>query len=365
MIKFLDLHKVNQSYQPELNQAVQRVVDSGWYIHGEEGKAFDREYALYTGVTNSIGVANGLDALRLIFRAYLELGRLKPGDEVLVPANTFIASLLAITDTGLNPVLVEPDIRSYNIDATRLEECITSRTRAILLVHLYGQNAMQEEIGRLVNNYQLLLVEDNAQAIGARSGAARTGSLGDAAGHSFYPGKNLGALGDAGAVTTSDDALADTIRALSNYGSREKYIHHFRGLNSRLDEIQAAVLRTKLRRLDDDNARRRAIARRYLTAIVNPAVTLPHPVSDHVWHLFVVRVGARESFQQHMLRQQVQTLVHYPIPPHHQQAYAAWATISLPVTEKIHREVVSLPMSPVMTDLEVDRVVEAVNGWQG
>jgi len=361
MIKFLDLKKINDSFQPELDQAVQRAVHSGWYLMGEELKNFEKEYAAYTGSPHVIGVANGLDALRLIFKAYLELGQLHEGDEIIVPANTYIASMLAITDNRLKAVLVEPDINTYNLDPYKIETKITAKTKGILLVHLYGQNAMHPEIKRIVDKHNLLLIEDNAQAIGCRAGNVRTGALGHAAGHSFYPGKNLGALGDAGAITTPDKTLADTVAALGNYGSRQKYIHEMQGLNSRLDEIQAAVLRVKLKRLDTDNGRRQAIANQYLQNIQNPKVILPTKANEHVWHLFVVRCRQRDLLQQHLDAKGIQTIIHYPIPPHKQAAYSEWNEVSLPFTEQIHKEVLSLPISPVMEEAEVEEVINAIN----
>lgn len=363
MIRFLDIKKINDSFNPELEEAVLRVVRSGWYLLGEELQAFENEYARFIGTRHCIGVANGLDALRLILRGYMELGKLKEGDEIIVPANTFIASILAITENRLTPVLVEPDLDTYNLDPFRVAEKITPRTRGIMLVHLYGRDAMHPEIERIRTEHNLLLIEDNAQAIGCFHGDCRTGSLGDAAGHSFYPGKNLGALGDGGAVTTDDEELASVVRALGNYGTREKYRSEYQGLNSRLDEIQAVVLRLKLGRLDADNDRRRAIAAAYLSDIINPAVTLPQDSGglSNVWHLFVVRNSKRNELQEHLSGKGIQTLIHYPIPPHHQAAYESWREIDLPITEKIHEEVLSLPMSPFMDDAEVTAVVEAIN----
>jgi dTDP-4-amino-4,6-dideoxygalactose transaminase len=370
MISFLDLKKINDSFEPQLSQAIQRVLDSGWYLLGKEVKAFEEEYARYIGVRHCIGVANGLDALRLILRAYIEIGVMKEGDEVIVPANTYIASILAITDNYLKPVLVEPNINTYNIDPFKIEEKITNRTKAIMIVHLYGRNAMHVEIQRLVDKYDLKLVEDNAQAQGCFYGAKRTGALGHAAGNSFYPGKNLGALGDAGAVTTNDDEMAAAVRSLGNYGSAKKYVNDYRGLNSRLDEIQAAVLRVKLARLDEDNQKRREVADYYIRKISNHDICLPansgsesSVVSDksRIWHLFVVRCRQRERLQSYLQQQGVQTLIHYPIPPHKQKAYQSWNQMTLPVTEKIHNEVLSLPMSPVLTTDEMNKVCESVN----
>jgi dTDP-4-amino-4,6-dideoxygalactose transaminase len=367
MIKFLDLKKITDSFQPELDKAIKRVVDSGWFLLGEEVKAFEQEYAAYTGTKHCIGVANGLDALRLILRAYIEMGVMQEGDEIIVPANTYIASILAITDNRLIPVLVEPDLLTYNIDPFKIEEKITSKTKGIMLVHLYGQNAMHPEIGSLVKKYNIKLIEDNAQAQGCYYNEKRTGNLGDAAGHSFYPGKNLGALGDAGAVTTNNDQLAKVIRTLANYGSVEKYKNEYQGLNSRLDEIHAAVLRVKLARLDADNQKRRDIALHYLQNIVHPNITLPdNPTVEgsHVWHLFVIRTEKRDEVQKHLADNGIQTLIHYPIPPHQQQAYKAWNNQSYPITEQIHDEVISLPISPVMKAFEQKKIVLALNNWK-
>ena len=379
MIKFLDLKAINDSFEPELSLSVKRVLDSGWYLQGNETNNFEREYIEYLGTKHCIGVANGLDALRLILKAYIQIGTMQPGDEIIVPANTFIASVLAITDNRLKPVLVEPDITTYNIDPFRIEEKITEKTRGIMLVHLYGQNAMHPEIERLVNKYNLKLIEDNAQAVGAFEpiNQNRTGSLGNASGHSFYPGKNLGCLGDGGAVTTNDDELALIVRALANYGSNKKYVNDYQGLNSRLDEIQAAILLTKLPRLDKDNLRRNEIAKYYFENISNPEIILPHlkiagnlAPNDfnlkltHVWHLFVIRSSHRDQLQKYFTEKGIQTLIHYPVPPHKQLAYKEWNNMSLPVTEQIHHQVLSLPISPVMSDEEVKAVVSALNKFQ-
>jgi dTDP-4-amino-4,6-dideoxygalactose transaminase len=369
MIKFLDLKSINQSFEPGLSDAVKRVIDSGWYLLGEEVNSFETEYAQYIGVKHCIGVANGLDALRLILKAYLELGLMKEGDEIIVPANTYIASMLAITDNRLIPVLVEPDIKTYNIDPFRIEEKITSRTKGIMIVHLYGRNAMHPEIKRLTEKYNLRLVEDNAQAQGCFYGEKRTGSLGDAAGNSFYPGKNLGALGDAGAVTTNDDKLAEVIRTIANYGSKKKYQNLFKGLNSRLDEIQAAILRLKLRRLDSDNLHRRGIALQYIDNIKNPDLILPMSyvseqasgLREHVWHVFVIRSEKRTELQQYLSELGIQTVIHYPIPPHKQEAYKEWNNLILPITEQIHKEVISLPMSQVMNSEEISFIINSLN----
>lgn len=365
MIKFLDLQKVTHRHAAEVKDAVNRVIDSGWYLLGNEVQQFEQSFSDFTGVRATIGVANGLDALRLILRGYLESGVLTPGDEVLVPANTYIASVLAITDNDLVPVFVEPDIRTYNIDPLRIEQAITGRTKALMIVHLYGQCAFSTYIEELCRNYRLKLIEDNAQAQGALYEGRRTGSLGDAAGTSFYPGKNLGALGDAGAVTTNDPDLAEIIRKLANYGSRVKYVSEYAGLNSRLDEIQAAVLNIKLKYLEQDTRRRRQIAARYRGEIDHPKVILP--VADreegHVWHLFTVRTRDRDRFQNYLASQGIQTLIHYPIPPYRQKAYSRWNHLRFPVSDLIHDEIISLPISPVMTDDEVGQVIEAVNAY--
>lgn len=375
MVKFLNLKKINDQYRVQINEAIQRVLNSGWYLLGNEVKVFEQEYAGYIGTKNCIGVANGLDALRLILKAYIELAQMQEGDEIIVPANTYIASILAITDNRLKPVLVEPDINSYNIDPFKIEEKITHRTKGIMMVHLYGQCAMHPEIQRLVDQYNLKLIEDNAQASGAiyelENGVTkRTGSIGHAAGHSFYPGKNLGALGDGGAVTTNDDQLATVIRALANYGSVKKYVNDFQGLNSRLDEIQAALLGAKLPYLDADNQLRREIAQYYIENIKTPGIILPvinssiTQSSHHVWHVFIIRHPRRDALQQYLTKNDVQTLIHYPIPPHKQKAYSEWNDFSFPVTEQIHYEVLSLPISQVMTNEEMERVVAVINRFE-
>ncbi len=374
MIKFLDLKAINDSFEPELSQAVKRVLDSGWYLLGSEVTAFEHEFADYIGTKHAIGVANGLDALRLIIKAYIELGIFTEGDEIIVPANTYIASILAITDNRLIPVLVEPDINTYNIDPELIEAKITSRTRGIMIVHLYGQNSMHPEIQRLVDRFSLKLIEDNAQAHGCFYDHRRTGSIGDAAGHSFYPGKNLGALGDAGTVTTNNDELAEVVRALANYGSQHKYVNEFQGLNSRLDEIQAAILRVKLKRLDADNQHRRNCALFYLNNITNNAIILPvvpgsnqqksditQVSNSHVWHLFVIRHPHRDILLNHLQKNGIQTLIHYPIPPHKQAAYRSLNDQHFPVTEKIHAEVLSLPMGPVLTENELIRITTVLS----
>lgn len=366
MIKFLELKKITERYADEIHEAVSRVVDSGWYLQGEENAQFEKEYAKYIGMQHAVGCANGLDALIWILRAYIEMGVMKEGDEVIVPANTFIATILAITENNLKPVLVEPRLDTLQIDDRLIEQAITPRTRAIMIVHLYGQCAYTEHIAELCQRHHLKLIEDNAQAHGCRYGNRLTGSLGDAAGHSFYPGKNLGALGDAGAVTTNDAELAQTIRALANYGSSRKYVFKYCGRNSRLDEIQAAVLRVKLRHLDADVQQRQSVAQRYVAGINNPLVHLPQ-VSDwhaHAFHLFPVLCVQRDALQQHLTDCGIQTVIHYPIPPHLQECYQQWPKQSLPVTERIHREELSLPMSQVLTDDEVNQVIEAVNSFK-
>jgi len=365
MTPFLDLQAINAQYRAELIAACTRVIDSGWYIGGKELSQFEQEFSAYCGSGHCIGVANGLDALILTLRAWLEMGRLQPGDEVIVPANTYIASILAISANGLTPVLVEPNAASFNLCPVNARAAITNKTRVILPVHLYGQLADMPAIMTLAQEYGLLVLEDAAQAHGAAIGGKKAGSWGDAAGFSFYPGKNLGALGDAGAITTHDADLAQTLRALRNYGSHEKYKNLFKGVNSRLDEIQAAMLRVKLQHLELETQNRRMIARVYLENIRNPAVQLPQLTSDeqHVWHLFVVRTSQRDALQKYLAKQGIQTLVHYPIPPHQQQAYQEWNARSYPLTEGLHQEVISLPMGPTLSQLEALRVVAAVNDF--
>lgn len=376
MIKFLDLQAINTQYANELKQVAAEVIDSGWYLLGERVKTFENELAAYIGVKQAIGVANGLDALRLILKAYIELGIMKEGDEVIVPANTYIATILPITDNRLKPVLVEPDIYTYNLDISLVEKHITERTRAILVVHLYGQVCWSQDLEQIANKYSLKLIEDNAQAIGAEWNGRKTGTLGDAAGFSFYPGKNLGALGDAGAVTTNDDNLAEVVRALGNYGSKQKYINNYQGLNSRLDEIQASFLNVKLKFLDAENQIRREIAQYYCDNIKNKDIILPnqsfshHPERsrgaiiqslNHVWHLFVIRHPKRDELQKYLSEKGIQTLIHYPIPPHQQKAYSEYNHLSFPITETIHKQVLSLPISPVMEHHEVTKIVDVIN----
>ncbi len=365
MIPFLDVKAINAEYRNELIEAMTRVLDSGWYILGGEVENFEKEFAAYCETKHCIGVGNGLDALILVLQAYVELGIMSPGDEVLVPANTYIASILAISKAGLVPVLIEPDVNTFNIDVSIIEQRITKRTKAILPVHLYGQPADMAAIKAIANKHGLKIIEDAAQAHGATYMGKKVGSLADAAGFSFYPGKNLGALGDGGAVSTNDDALADTVKALRNYGSHKKYYNLYKGLNSRLDEVHAAVLRVKLKHLDAENSRRASIASYYNEHIKNNAVVLPKssPQSTHVWHLYVVRTSERERFQQYLSDKGVQTVIHYPVAPHHQAAYKEWSTLKLPVSERLHSEVLSLPISPVMTDEQMKKVVGVVNEY--
>lgn len=370
MIKFLDLQKINQQYAAELKQAAAEIIDSGWFVMGAKLKQFETNLAIYNDVKHAIGVANGLDALRLVLRAYLEMGIMKEGDEIIVPANTYIASILAITDNRLIPVLVEPDINTYNLDISKIERHITIRTKGIMVVHLYGQVCWSEQLEDIANRYHLKIIEDNAQSIGAIWNGKKTGALGDAAGFSFYPGKNMGALGDAGAVTTNDDELAAVVRALANYGSRQKYVNEFQGLNSRLDELQAAFLDIKLKYIDAENKRRREIAMYYLENIKHPDIQLPcgnikqtEQNGNHVWHLFVIRTSKRDKLQAYLTSKNIQTLIHYPIPPHKQQAYKEWNHLDFPITEQIHSEVLSFPISPVMADDEIASVVRAVENY--
>lgn len=361
MVKFLDLHKINEQYRSEINSAIKRVLDSGWYLLGKEDDKFEENFAAYCGTKHAIGVANGLDALNLIIKAY----GFKKGDEIIVPANTYIASILAISQNECTPILVEPDLDTYNINPDLIEEKITSKTKAIMVVHLYGQAVEMEKILELAKKYDLKIIEDSAQAHGAVYNGKKTGNLGDASGFSFYPGKNLGCLGDGGGITTNDDELATKLRALRNYGSHIKYQNLYKGYNSRLDEIQAAVLDVKLKGLDSDNQKRREIAKYYLSNIKNPKIILPKFYDDlaHVWHVFAVRCENRDEFQKYLNEKGVQTLIHYPVPPHMQPAYSEWNHLSYPITEKIHREILSLPISPVMTDEEISEVIKAVNGF--
>lgn len=363
MIKFLDIQRITESFEPKLSAEVQRIVSSGWYLLGKEVAKFEKAFAEYCDSTHCVGVANGLDALTLILMAWREMYGWREKDEVIVPANTYIASILAITRAGLAPVLCEPNEDDALIDASRIESLITPRTRAIMVVHLYGQVCDMGNITPIAKSHNLKVIEDCAQSHGALYKGARAGALGDAAGFSFYPGKNLGALGDGGAVVTNDRTLARVVRTLANYGSREKYVNQYKGVNSRLDEIQAAVLNVKLLRLDADNDRRRQIARRYIKQMNNPEIVLPKVNSwlGHVFHQFTIRCTHRDELQKYLKSQGIDTLIHYPIPPHKQEAFKEWNEYELPITEKIHEEILSLPISPVMTDEEVNNVIQAIN----
>jgi dTDP-4-amino-4,6-dideoxygalactose transaminase len=368
MIPFLDLKKINAQYQNELKEACARVIDSGWYILGNEVTEFEKEFAAFCETEHCLGVANGLDALILILRAYIELGVMQRGDEVIVPSNTYIASILAISENGLTPVLVEPDINTYNLDPKLIEQAITPKTKAILTVHLYGQVTGMDEINAIAKTHHLKVIEDCAQAHGAlyngkEHKGKKVGSLGDAAGFSFYPGKNLGALGDGGAVTTNDQELANTISALRNYGSHEKYKNQYKGMNSRLDEIQAAMLRVKLVYLDKEIQARQAVAKAYLKGIKNPFIELPvvEDVNAHVWHLFVIKTPLREQLANYLSKNGVQSLIHYPLPPHWQGAYKEWEDDSFPISEKIHKQVLSIPISPVLISEEIELLIKLIN----
>jgi dTDP-4-amino-4,6-dideoxygalactose transaminase len=363
MIKFLDLYSINQIHKEELKEAFDRVLNSGWYIMGNELKTFEADFAAYCGTKHAIGVANGLDALILIIRAYKELGIFHEGDEILVPSNTYIASILAVSANNLVPVLVEPNVDTYNIDPSLIEAKISNKTKAILPVHLYGQLCNMETINTIAQKHNLKVIEDCAQAHGARYENKRAGSWGDAAGFSFYPGKNLGALGDGGAITTNDDELAIALRALLNYGSHVKYQNLYKGINSRLDELQAALLSVKLKTLDSETEIKRNFASRYINEIKNKEIILPQANYRyaHVWHLFVIRTPNRNKLQQYLSDNNIQTVIHYPIPPHKQQAYKEWNELNYPISEKIHAEVLSLPLSPVMVEHEVNKVIEILN----
>jgi dTDP-4-amino-4,6-dideoxygalactose transaminase len=363
MIPFLDLKSINAQYKAELIEACTRVIDSGWYIQGDECKNFEAEFAKYCGTKYAIGVANGLDALILILRAYKEIGVMNDGDEVIVPSNTYIASILAITQNNLIPVLVEPNIKTYLIDPIKIEAKITSKTKAILPVHLYGQTCDMDAINAIATKYNLKVIEDSAQSHGAYFGCKRSGNLGDASGFSFYPGKNLGALGDGGAVTTNDDELAEVIRALGNYGSHKKYENLYKGVNSRLDEIQAAMLRIKLRYLDEEIKKRREIANYYLKNIKNEKIILPtiRKEDNCIWHLFVTRTENRDEFQKYLNNNDIQTLIHYPTPPHQQIAFKEWNGYNYLISEKIHLEVLSLPLSSVQSQATTSYITRVIN----
>ncbi len=371
MIPFLDLKSINAQYKKEMLEACERVIESGWYIQGKECKAFEKEFASYCGTEYAIGVANGLDALTLILRAYKEMAVMQDGDEVIVPSNTYIASILAISNNNLVPVLVELNLYTYLLDPTKIESAITSRTKAIMPVHLYGQTCEMDEINKIAKSYSLKVIEDSAQSHGAQYGDKKSGNLGDASGFSFYPRKNLGALGDGGAVTTNDMELADTIRALGNYGSHKKYENLYKGANSRLDEIQAAMLRVKLRYLDDEIVNRRKIAEYYIENIKNENIILPIQDSTfdiqyyqkHVWHLFVIRTEERDRLQEYLNDNNIHTLIHYPIPPHKQRAYCEWNSKKFPISEKIHNEVLSLPISGLQSMQDAQQIVKTINDF--
>lgn len=367
MVRFLDLGKVNERFKEPLRQSLDRIINSGWVLKGKETEDFERKYADYIGTDHCVGCGNGLDALTLILLAYKEIGVMEDGDEIIVPANTYIASILAVSRAGLKPVLVEPNPDTLQIDENRIEEKITPKTKGLMIVHLYGQNAYTHKIGEICSRHNLKLIEDNAQAHGALFKGRKTGSLGDAAGHSFYPGKNLGALGDAGAVTTNDEKLAETVRALGNYGSEKKYVFNMQGLNSRIDELQAASISVKLPFLDKDNQHRRDIAKLYRTKIKNPLIKLPmlSEGEDNVVHIFPIFTEDRNALQQYLKDNGIETLIHYPIPPHKQKCYPEWNDLSFPVTEEIHDRELSLPVSPVMTEKEAEEVIKYINEWEG
>lgn len=367
MVDFLNLKRINSQYAQELKETCARVIDSGWYIMGEELKKFEKNFGEWCGTKHVVGVANGLDALILVLRAWKEMGLLKSGDEVIVPANTYIASILAITENNLTPKLVEPNARTFNLDSNNILAAISTKTKAILPVHLYGQISPMREIMDVARKHKLLVLEDCAQAHGAKYEGIKAGNWGDAAGFSFYPGKNLGALGDAGAITTNNDDLASVLFALRNYGSHKKYHNIYTGSNSRLDEIQAAMLSVKLKYIDNETLLRQKIASRYLEEIHNPYIELPEVKvkEGHVWHLFVVKTKKREELISHLRAHNISTMIHYPIPPHKQEAYKSLSHYKLPLTEAIHNEVLSLPLEPTMTNDEIEMVINAVNGFMG
>lgn len=362
MIKFLDLHKINERFRNEIDERITQVLDSGWYILGEQVRVFEKNFANFCGVKHCIGCANGLDALNLIIKGF----GFTDGDEIIVPANTYIASILAISQNGCTPVLVEPNINTYNINPDLIEQKITDKTKAIMVVHLYGQAVEMDKIWDIANRYNLKIIEDSAQSHGAIYKGKRAGNLGDASGFSFYPGKNLGCMGDGGCVTTNDDELAYRIRAIANYGSDYKYHHIFKGTNSRLDEIQAAVLDIKLKHLDEDNDRRREIAKFYRENIKNPNIILPQlkEEENHVWHIFAVRINDRDRLKKYLEGNGIETNIHYPTAPHKQECYKEWHHLSFPVSEKIHKEILSLPISPVLTNEEVTKIVKVINDYE-
>lgn len=364
MIKFLDLKKINQQYSEDLKKAASEVIDSGWYLLGGHVKSFEEKLSEYLNVKYVIATSNGLDSLSLILRAYIELGVLKENDEIIVPANTYIATVLAITNNRLKAVLVEPDIKTYNLDISLVEKYITPKTRAVMPVHLYGRSCWSEELEALAKKYDLKVIEDNAQAIGAKWNGIHTGALGDSAANSFYPAKNLGALGDAGAITTNDRKLAEAARAIANYGSHKKYFNNYRGCNCRMDEIQAAFLNIKLDHLNNENNIRRELAGIYLRNINNKYVNIPdrpRKIEEHVWHLFVIQCPERERLQKYLYENEIQTLIHYPVPLFKQYAYKKWNDMKFPVTEKIHNQALSLPLSPVNTAEEIQMIAEVIN----
>lgn len=360
-VDFLNLAKINNRFRDEIDARIKKIQDKGWYLQGEENLRFSENFAKFCGTKYALGVANGLDALRLLIKAY----DFEPGTEIIVPANTYIATILAISENSCRPILVEPSLDTYNIDLNKIESSITKRTRAIMVVHLYGQAVQMDKIWELAKKYDLKVFEDCAQAHGAYFKDKRVGNLSDAAAFSFYPSKNLGCMGDGGGITTNDEKIFEKIKALANYGSDKKYHHIYKGINSRLDEIQAAILDVKLKYLDIDNDVRRKIAILYRKNIKNPSILLPQIYAEEssVWHVFVIRTKKRDAFQQYLLNQNIQTIIHYPIPPHKQKAYNEMNNMSFPITEKIHKEIISLPISPVMAEEEVDYVINIVNKW--
>lgn len=361
MIKFLDLEKINNRFRTEIDARIKTILDKGWYLLGEEHEKFTKNFAEYCGTKYCLGVANGLDALNLIIKGY----GFSEGDEIIVPANTYIATILAITQNNCTPILVEPDINTYNINPDLIEEKITDKTKAIMVVHLYGQAVEMEKIWQIAKKYNLKVIEDSAQAHGAMYKNRKTGNLGDASAFSFYPGKNLGAMGNGGCITTNDEELYNKVKAIANYGSDRKYHHIYKGVNSRLDEIQAAVLDVKLKYLDEDNNKRKEIAKYYTENIKNSKIILPktYDKDSHVYHVFAVRTENRDDFQKYLTENDIQTIIHYPTPPHKQEAYKEWNNLSLPITEEIHKTIISIPMSPVLTKEEVDKVIDVINKY--
>ncbi len=365
MIKYLDLEKITLLHSKEIHAAIKKVIDSGWYLFGSEVKSFEKEYASYIGTKNCVSCSSGLDALKLILRAYMEMGVLHQGDEVIAPANTYIASILSISENGLIPKLVEPKKDTFQIDDGLIEKALTNKTKAIMIVHLYGKCAFTPHIKEICQKYNLKLIEDNAQAHGCRFNGKLTGSLGDAAAHSFYPGKNLGALGDAGAITTSDDKLSEVIRALTNYGSRKKYYFDYKGFNSRMDEIQASVLRVKLKYIDEENDKRKKIALRYINEINNPKLLLPSPkyLENNVFHIFPVLSLERDKLKEYLFSYGVETIIHYPVPPHKQKCYQELSSLNLPVTQIIHNEELSIPLNPTLKEEQINKIIEVLNNF--